>query len=230
MRKYFILSSLIFLLSNQVLAELPKISGNIEQGARYAIPYDEVAFPTPWIEVSKQYEEESWAYNFNKGYLQLSQKVNDKIRYVVKYNYIWKDFFDANTNNKNVLNYYRTYSWINLNDKLDLKLEYYLRHQNYNYRPWDNFTHVPHILLKWEINKKRDLDLSLRYKSQRYNKSSETWKDKDQISTSIGYKEIFGEKLGLKANYKYTFRQYTDNPDESNAVKKSLSIGFDYQF
>jgi len=222
---------LIFAFVSQIgIAERPKISGDYEHGSRYALPYDEIGYPTPWIEVAEEFEEEAWAYNFRKGNFQVSQRLSKKFRYVVKYDFIWKDFFSATTNNKNMLNYYRTYSWINLNDHLDLKLEYYIRLQNYEFQPWDNLTHVPHMLLKWTINKKRNARLSVRYKDQRYDDPEETWKDKAQISSYVDYNEKIGDKLKFNVSYNYIFRRYTDNPDETNAVKKSISVGFDYQF
>ena len=60
--------------------------------------------------------------------------------------------------------------------------------------------------------------------------TSEEWKDKNQYDTYLGYKEKVSDKLTLNTKYKYTFRHYTDNPDETNAVRKSMSVGFDYQF
>ncbi len=220
----------VFLAAGIGFAKPPKISGNFEQGSRYALSYDETGFPTPWVEATECDAVETWAYNFHKGYLQLSHKLNDRVRYVTKYNYIRKDFYAAETNNKNILRYYRTYSWIKLSNKFDLKLEYYLRQQDYYIRPWDNLVHVPHLYLKWAINKKRKANFSLRFKSQRYDDSKETVKDKNQISSYAGYKEKIGKNLTLKAKYKYIIRHYTDNPNESNAVKKSLSAGFEYQF
>ena len=71
-----------------------------------------------------------------------------KFRYTVKYDYLDKDFFAATTNNKNRLNYYRIYAWTNISEKFRLKTEYYLRAQDYSIRPWDNITHVPHLLLQ----------------------------------------------------------------------------------
>lgn len=229
-RKNLIIILMVMLVSGTALSKPPKISGNIEQGTRYPLPHDEIGFPTPWIEATEEYPVESWAYNFHKGHLQLAQKVSKNFRYVVKYNYIWKDFYAAETNNKNILSNYRVYSWIKLSKDFNLRIEYYIRQQNYNYRPWDNFTYVPHILLKWKITDKRKADVSLRSKFQRYSDPGQIWKDKNQISAGLGYKEEIGERLTLKAKYNYTFRRYTDNRDETNAVKKSLSAGFDYQF
>jgi len=211
-------------------AKAPKVSGNYEQGSRYAIPYDDIDYPSMWFEETEDIDQEAWAYNFSKGYLQLAQTINKDFRYVVKYNYIFKDFFAATTNNKNLINYYRTYSWIGLPYNLRLKLEYYIRQQDYSFRPWDNLTHVPHVLLKWKYDNKRSADLSIKFKAQRYDEEAEAWKDKNQVDSYIGYKEKITDKLTLNAKYKYTFRHYTDNPDETNAVKKSFSAGFDYQF
>lgn len=221
------------LLISTVNAKPPKISGNYEQGSRYSIPYDEIKYPTWWFEEIEDIDQESWAYNYDKGYLQLSQTVNKKFRYSVKYDYLDKDFFAAmsdETNNRNRLNYYRTYSWIGLPANFKVKVEYYLRQQDYVYRPWDNLTHVPHLLLQWKPDKKRTADLSMKYKAQRYDEVTEIWKDKNQMDTAIGYKEKVTDKLTLNTRYKYTFRHYTDNPDEPNAVRKSFSVGFDYQF
>lgn len=110
------IASLIVVCSLIILethAKPPKISGNYEQGSRYAIDYDEIEYPTFWFEeVEEDIDQETWAYNFEKGYLQLSQQINKDIRYTVKYDYIYKDYFAANINNKNRLNYYRTYSWL----------------------------------------------------------------------------------------------------------------------
>jgi hypothetical protein len=226
----FAVLTAVFVLSIKGYTKPPKVSGNIEQGSRYAIPYDDVGFPTPWVEATEGDAEESWAYNFHKGYLKLYHRLNDRIRYTVKYNYIKKDFFAAETNNKNILRYYRTYSWFKLSNAFDLKLEYYLREQNYYIQPWNNLVHVPHMLLKWEINDKRDASFSVRYKAQRYDDPEETWKDKNQVSSYVKYKEDILDNLSLNAGYRYTYRHYTNNPDESNAIKKSLSAGFDYQF
>jgi len=230
MKKLLVLT-LMVLCCKGVEAKPPKVSGNYEQGSRYAIPYEELEYPTFWFEeLEEDLEQESWAYNFEKGYLQVSQSVNKSFRYVVKYDYIYKDFFAAQTNNKNRLDYYRVYSWTDIPYNMRLKLEYYIRNQDYAVRPWDNMTHVPHILLQWKPNSKRKADLSVRYKAQRYDEISEIWKDKNQIDSYIGYQEKINDKLTLNTRYKYTFRHYTDNPDENNAVKKSLSVGFDYQF
>ncbi len=229
-KKFIVMLIVVFLAAGIGFAKPPKISGNFEQGARYALPYDETGFPTPWVEATEGDAVETWAYNFHKGYLKLYHRLNKTVRYIAKYNYIWKDFHAAKTNNKNILRYFRTYSWIKLSNKFDLKLEYYLRQQHYYIRPWDNLEHVPHLYLKWDINKKRKANFSLRFKSQRYDVPEETTKDKNQISSYARYKEEIGENLTLKAKYKYTFRHYTANPDKSNAVKKSLSGGFEYQF
>lgn len=227
-----ILFLLVFgcLINTNLYSKPPKISGNYEQGSRYAIPYDEMEYPTFWFEEAEDIDQESWAYNFEKGYLKLSQQVNKDIRYTVKYDYIYKDFFAATTNNRNRLNYYRAYSWFNVPYNFRIKLEYYIRQQDYTFRPWDNLTYIPHVLFQWKPNKKRTADLSLRYKEQRYDEDTETWKDKNHIDTYLGYKEKVSEKVTLNTKYKYTFRHYTDNPDESNAVRKSFSVGFDYQF
>lgn len=229
-RKILIIILMVMLVSGTALSKPPKISGNIELGTRYPLPYDEIGLPIPWAEATGEYPVEAWAYNFHKGYLRLAQKVSKNFRYVVKYNYIWKDFYAAVTNNRNILNYYRAYSWIKLSKDFDLRLEYYIRQQDYTYRPWDNLTYVPHMLLKWKISDERRADLSLRTKFQRYSDPDEIWKDKNHISARLGYKEKIGERLSLKAKYNYTFRQYTANPDEPSAVKRSLSAGFDYQF
>jgi len=230
MNKILLILTILLVLSIKGYSKPPKISGNYEQGSRYAIPYNEFGYPTPWVEASEQFEEETWAYNFSKGYLKLSQRINKNYRYVVKYKYIRKNFYEADLNNKNRLDYYRTYSWIGLNDKMDLKLEYYLRHQNYYIQPWDNLTHVPHILFKWKINDKIKTRASVRYKSQKYKDPEETWKDKDYITSYVGYEQEITDNLELKGKYRYLFRRYTDNPEETNAVKKSLSAGFEYQF
>lgn len=50
-----------------------------------------------------------------------------------------------------------------------------------------------------------------------------------QIHT-VGYKEKVSDKSTLNTKYKDTFRTYEDNPTESNAVRKSILAGFDYQF
>ena len=126
--KSIIFTFVIMLLVANCYAKPPKVSGNYEQGSRYAIEIDEEDyFVFDLTEVDDVDEQEAWAYDFSKGYLQLSQTVNDKFRYVVKYDYLDKDFFAATsdaTNNKNRLNYYRTYSWIELPRNLKLKLEY----------------------------------------------------------------------------------------------------------
>ncbi len=44
------------------------------------------------------------------------------------------------------------------------------------------------------------------------------------------FDNTFNDSLTLNAKYKYTFRTYEDNPTETNAVRKSFSAGFDYQF
>ncbi|MFW6129682.1 MAG: hypothetical protein ACOC56_00770 [Atribacterota bacterium] len=229
-RILFFILTVVFIFYIKGYSKPPKLSGNYEQGSRYALAYDEMGFPFPWIEASEQLEEESWSYNFNKGYLRLSQRINKNYRYAVKYNFIEKDFFGSDLNNKNILNYYRTASWIGLNDKMDLKVEYYLRHQNYYIRPWDNITHVPHVLFKFKVNNKINTRASVRYKSQKYKDPDETWKDKDYIVSYLGYNQKITDRLILKGKYNYLFRHYTDNPDQTNAVKKSLSVGFDYQF
>jgi len=208
----------------------PKLSGNIEQGTRYALPYDDAGFPTPWVEATEQSKVESWAYNYHKGFLQVAQKVSSRLRYVVKYNYIWKDFIKADNTNKNLINYYQTYAWIKLNPALDLKVEYYLRHQDYYYMPWNNLTHVPYMYLKWKISDKRKANAALRFKAQRYADPGETWKNKNETVFNLGYKEEVGKSLVLRTEYKYTFRHYTNNIDEKNASKKALSAGFEYQF
>ncbi len=224
------LSLVLILITANIYAKPPKISGNYERGSRYAIPYDEIEYPTWWFEETEEIDQESWAYNYNKGYLKLSQIINKKFRYSVKYDYLEKDFFATATNSKNRLNYYRAYSWIGLPSNFKLKVEYYLRHQDYSFRTWDNLTHIPHILLQWKPAETRTADISLKYKAQRYDEETETWKDKNQVDSYVGYKEKVNEKLTMNTKYKYTFRNYTDNPTESNAVRKSFSVGFDYQF
>ncbi len=226
----FAVLTAFFIISVKGHTKPQKVSGNIEQGSRYAIPYDEAGFPTPWIEATGDSADETWAYNFHKGYLKLYQRLNDKFRYTLKYNYIKKDFFEATTNNKNILRYYRAYSWVKLSNALNMKLEYYLREQKYYIQPYNNLAHVPHVLLKWEISDKRDASCSVRYKAQRYDDPDEVQKDKNQVSSYLKYKEDILENLTLNAGYRYTYRHYTENPDKSNAVKKSLSAGFDYQF
>jgi hypothetical protein len=149
------LMALITLASPGVNSKLPKISGNIEQGSRYALPYEESGTLMPWIEATEEGSQESWSYDFSKGYLQLYQQLNSKVRYTVRYNYIKKDFYAAETNNKNDLNYYRAYSWIKLSELFNLKVEYYLRHQAYAYRPWDNIMHAPNMQLRWDIDKSK---------------------------------------------------------------------------
>ncbi|MFC2061450.1 DUF5777 family beta-barrel protein [Elusimicrobiota bacterium] len=220
----------LMLVTQSAFAKPPKVSGNYEQGSRYAVPYDEIEYPTWWFEETEEIDQETWAYNYDKGYLQVSQILNKDFRYAVKYDYLEKNFFAATTNNKNRLNYYRAYSWIGLPYNMRLKTEYYIRHQNYGIRPWDNMTYVPHLLIQWKPNTKRSTDVSVRYKVQRYDEDTEVWKDKNQIDTYVGYREKVSEKLTLNTRYKYTFRTYTDNEDESNAVRKSMSVGFDYQF
>ncbi len=232
MKKIFAIV-LCICISTNIYAKPPKISGNYEQGSRYSIPYDEIEYPTWWFEETEDIDQESWAYNYDKGYLKLSQTINKGFKYTVKYDYLEKDFFAAasdNTNNKNRINYYRTYSWIGLPSNFRLKLEYYLRQQDYTFRTWDNLTHVPHLLLQWKPAKTKTADLSLKYKAQRYDEDTETLKDKNQVDSYIGYKEKVTDKLTINTKYKYTFRKYTDNPTESNAVRKSFSVGFDYQF
>ena len=229
MKKYVVLLSVV-LLSANLYAKAPKISGNYEQGSRYAVPYDEIEYPTWWFEEIEDIDQEAWAYNFDKGYIKLAQTINKNLKYVVKYDFLNKDFFAAITNNKNQLNYYRAYSWIGLPNNFKLKVEYYIRAQDYEFRPWDNLTHVPHLLLQWKPTKKRTADISLRYKAQRYDEATEVWKDKNQIDSYLGYKEKISDKLTLNTKYKYTFRKYTDNPDKANAVRRSFSVGFDYQF
>jgi len=210
-------------------AKPPKLSGGVEQGERYPLPYTEEGEITPWAEATEDDEAEAWAYTFNKGYLQLAQTINDRLRYVVKHNYVTKDFTQTDNTNKNIINYYRAYTWIKLSSAFDLKLEYYLRHQNYFLMPWDNMTYVPHMVVKWNISDKRVADFNYRFKVQRYDDPAETWKDKNETFFNLGYKEEI-KSLTLRTEYKYIFRGYTANPDEANAAKKSLSVGFDYQF
>lgn len=222
--------SFALLFSGVLRAKPPKVSGNYEAGSRYALPYDEIEYPTWYFEEIEDIDQEPWAYDFKKGYLQLSQVLKKDLRYVVKYNFIYKDFFAAQTNSRNLINYYRTYSWVGLPYNLNVKLEYYLRQQDYSYKPWDNLTHVPNLLLKWKPNTKRGADLSVRFKAQRYEEEAQEWKDKNQVDSYVGYEERITDDLTVNAKYKYTFRHYTDNPEKTNAARKSVSVGFDYQF
>ncbi len=184
------------------------------------------------MELTEEYEQETWAYKYDKGYLQVAQNVSGRFRYTARFNWNRKDFPHATLNNRNILRYYRTYCWIGISDALNLRLEYYLREQDYKFRSWDNLTHVPNMRLRWDIDRerKRRANLFLRFNSQRYADEEETWKDKDQISARVNYREEIFNRFLLKAQYSYVFRQYTDNPDESNAVKKAVSTGFEYQF
>jgi len=214
----------------------PKVSGNFEQGSRYAVPYDEFAYPLPlWQEgLDEEFEQETWAYNYHKGYVQVAQVVNPRFRYTARVNWNWKDFphQDPELNHRNVMRYYRTFCWITLSSDLALRLEYYIRDQAYKIRPFDNLTHVPGLQLRWDIDKerKRRANLFLRLNSQRYAEDSETWKDRDHWSARVNYREeVFGGLL-LNAQYAYTFRRYTDNPDRTSAVKRAVSGGFEYQF
>jgi hypothetical protein len=221
----------ICIVTVNISAKPPRLSGNFEQGSRYAISEEELDFPAIMFdEVDEDIDQETWAYEFTKGYLQLSQTLNDRMKYVFKYDYLYKDFFAADTNNRNRLDYYRTYSWIGLSDALKLKVEYYLRNQDYEFRSWDNLTHVPHMLLQFKPDDRRAASISLRYKAQRYNEATEEWKDKNEVISYLAYKEKVFDKLTVNAKYKYTIRHYTDNPDETDAIKKSFSMGFDYQF
>ena len=221
----------ILLLAGQANAKPPKVSGNYEQGSRYAIDYDEEDIVSSLFEdINEELDQETWAYDYTKAYLQLSQEIKKGLKYTLKYDYLDKDFFAATTNNKNRINNYRIYSWMDLPQNFRLKAEYYLKHQDYTYRDWDNMTHVPHMLLQWKPVKGRIADLSIRYRTQKYSEDTEAEKDKNQVSTYLGYKEKLNDNLTLKAKYKYTFRKYTDNPTETNAVRKSFSAGFDYQF
>ena len=233
MKKILLAVITVFSVSN-LYAKPPKISGNYETGDRYAIDYEEDEIDYSYLfGDAEEADQEAWAYKFDKGYLQLSQTVNDRVRYVIKYDYLDKDFFAATsdaTNNSNRLNYYRAYAWFGLTESLKLKAEYYLRAQDYEHRDWNNLSHVPHLLLQWSPAKTRTADVSLRYKAQRYDDETEAWKDKNQVDSYIGYREKLTDSLTLNARYKYTFRAYDDNPDQSDAIKKSFSAGFDYQF
>ena len=113
--KEIIILGIVTVVSTSIYAKPPKVSGNYEQGSRYAIDYDEIEYPTFWFEeMEEDIDQESWAYNFEKGYLQMSQEINKDLRYTVKYDYIYKDYFAAAINNKNRLDYYRVYSWVDL--------------------------------------------------------------------------------------------------------------------
>jgi hypothetical protein len=210
-------------------AKAPKIAGNFESGSRYSVEYDELE-EIFFHEDTEDMEQETWAYDFQKGYLQLSQEVNKNLRYSLKYDYISKDFYAATTNNKNKLDYYRAYSWIGLPSNFKLKVGYYVRQQDYTIRQWDNMTHVPNMLLQWKPDSKKVASLSMRYKAKRYDESTETWKDADEIASYIGYTTKVWQGLTLNTKYRYNFRRYVDNPDKSNSVKKSLSVGFEHQF
>ncbi len=232
--RLFILLFLFLLLPALVWARPPKVSGNYERGSRYAVAYDDPVLPVPWIEFveAEELEQESWAYNFHKGHLQVSQILSSRFRYTTRFNWNHKDFPYADINNRNIMRYYRTFCWIGLSRDFDLRLEYYLREQVYEFRPWDNLIHVPSMQIRWNIDRerKRRANLFLRLNAQRYAEESETWKDKNQLSARINYQEEVFERLILKAQYSYVFRRYTDNPDQVSAEKKSISAGFEYQF
>ena len=210
----------------------PRISGNIESGSRYALPYEEFGVPFPWTEYAADFEQESWAYNYHQGHVQVSQTVNSRFRYAARFNWISRDYPYADLNNRNVMRYYRSYCWLNLHRNLALRVEYYLRQQVYEWRPWDNLTHVPNIQIRWDIDRerRRRANLFLRLNSRRFLDAGETWKDRDQLSARVNFQEEVFERLILKAQYSYNFRHYTDNPDQTTAVKKALSAGFEYQF
>lgn len=210
----------------------PKVSGNYEQGSRYAIAYEDPATPLlPWTEFIQE-EQDRWSYKFNKGHLQLSQVLNNRFRYTARFNWNQKDFPYADINNRNIMRYYRAFCWIGLSDDFDLRLEYYLRDQVYDFRNWDNLIHAPNMRLRWNIDRgrKKRANFFLRLNSQRYAEDSERWKNRDHWSARINYQEEVYEKLLLKAQYSYAFRRYTENPDQSPAEKKSISAGFEYQF
>lgn len=235
MNKQLVLISIVLLLNPFVVyGAKPTISGNVEQGSRYAVPYDDLdVFPLV-TEFTEEFEQESWAYNYRKGYLQVTQTLNPKFRYSARVNWDAKEFpwQDLALNNKNTVVYYRTYCWITFSKALALRLEYYLREQKYDTRPWDNLTYVPNLQLKWDIDpsRKRRANLFVRLNSRRFDDEGEVWKDRDQVSARINYQEeVFGRLL-LKAQYSYVFRRYTDNPDRANAEKKAISAGFEYKF
>lgn len=212
----------------------PRISGNFERGSRYAVPYDEIGLPSAWAVLPEEFEQETWAYEYNKGYFQVAQRVNPLFRYSARLSWNSKDFpwQEPELNNKNTMWYYRAYCWLTFSRELALRLEYYIRDQRYEIRDWDNMTHVPSMQLRWDIDRerKRRANLFLRYNTQRFAEEEESWKDKNQISARVNYQEeVFGNLL-LKAQYSYVFRRYRDNPDRSSAVRRAVSTGFEYQF
>ncbi|GEM_PF-2809162 len=235
MDKKIIMLMVIFLLFPLILkAAAPRVSGNIEQGSRYAVPYDKFGTLTPWMELKDENEQETWAYNYNKGYLQVAQRLTPGFRYTARFSWNWRDYpyAEPELNNKNVMRYYRTFCWITLSDDFDMRLEYYLRQQVYEVRPWNNLIHVPNLRLRWNIDRqsRRRANLFLRLNSQRYADEGEIWKNRDQFTARVNYQQEVYEKLLIKAQYSYALRKYTDNPDESTALKKSASAGFEYQF
>jgi len=234
-KKLLIIAAILLINPAGVLAQRkPKLTGNVEQGSRYAVPYDEIGLPSVWTEFSDEFEQETWAYNYNKGYLQVAQTINPRFRYSTRISWDSKDFpwQEPDVNNKNTMWYYRTYCWITFSKELALRLEYYLRDQQYDIRPWNNLTHVPSMQLRWDIDKerKRRANLFLRLNTRRFSDEDEIWKDRDQLSARVNYQEELFARLLLKAQYSYTFRRYTDNPNQTSAEKRAVSAGFEYQF
>jgi len=109
MREKFLTLVFLFLVLGNLLAKPPEVSCNFEHGSRHTEYLEPYVLPSLWIETTEKEELESWAYNYHKGYFKFSHPVSKRLRYERKYDYIWKDFIKEGNDNKNILNYYRTF-------------------------------------------------------------------------------------------------------------------------
>lgn len=204
------------------------VSGNIEVGSRYGIPSDEW-----WWEdiIDVDVEDEDYAYNFDKGYLQVQQKVNKKLDYSVKYHYNKKDYRVKDIDNR--MDYYTGAVKYKFIKEISGKFGFYLRNQNFTDRPTqderDNITYTPYLELRTNPLEQTKLILSYRYKDQTYKNRDEKEKDKITNMALLKVEQKFFKDLTLNARWKMDFRHYKYR-DVKNLLKRSVSFGFKYQF